>query len=253
MLPRPLFTPILLLSVACSKPPPAPPHHPHAGHSPHDPAHSHGQGHGHGNGHDHRDGAPHRFENADEWAKRFESPERDAWQKPDAVVAWVGLGASQSLADIGAGTGYFSVRFARQAPRGSILGVDIEPDMVRYMNERARRDGIANLTAILGATDAPRLPAPVDVVFVCDTYHHIEQRTAYFQKVAASLKPAGRLIIVDFKAADTPVGPPLAMRVAPSQIDTELAPAGFRRVRTDEQTLPHQYMLAYERSATGRP
>lgn len=240
--------PLALLFMACSQPPPA---HPHTDHGQHAPDHA--PDHNHGGGHDHRNGAPHRFENADEWAKRFEGPERDAWQKPDAVVAWVALGAAQSLADIGAGTGYFAARFARQAPRGSVLGVDIEPDMIRYMNERARREGLPNFTALLGATDDPRLPAPVDVVFVCDTYHHIEQRTAYFKKVAASLKPAGRLIIVDFKAVDTPVGPPLAMRVAPPQIDAELAPAGFRRARTDEQTLPHQYMLAYERSTASSP
>jgi cyclopropane fatty-acyl-phospholipid synthase-like methyltransferase len=209
---------------------------------PHD---GHEEGH-HGH-HDHRGGAPHRFQNAEEWVSHFEGPERDAWQKPDAVVAALGLGPAQSVADIGAGTGYFAVRFARQAPGGKVFGIDIEPDMIRYMTGRAAREKLPNLVPVLGAADSPAIPGPVDLVFVCDTYHHIEQRTAYFQKVAASLAPGGRLVIVDFKAIDTPVGPPLAMRVAPSQIDAELAPAGFKRASLDEATLPHQYIVIYTR------
>jgi cyclopropane fatty-acyl-phospholipid synthase-like methyltransferase len=209
----------------------------HDGHEP--GAH---ERHGH---HDHRGGAPHRFDNADEWAGHFEGPERDAWQKPDAVVASLGLGPAQSVADIGAGTGYFAVRFARQSPGGKVFGVDIEPDMIRYLTERATREKLPNLVPVLGTAADPAIPGRVDLIFVCDTYHHIEQRTAYFQKVSASLAPGGRLAIVDFKATDTPVGPPLAMRVAPSQIDAELAPAGFKRVSLDETTLPHQYIVVY--------
>lgn len=202
-------------------------------------------------GHDHRAGAPHRFENAEEWAKHFEGPERDAWQKPDAVVEAVHLGPAQSLADIGAGTGYFAVRFAKKAPGGKVFAVDIEPDMVRFMTERGAREKLANLVPVLGSASDPKTPSSVDVVFVCDTYHHIEQRGAYFEKVAASLAAGGRLVIVDFKATDTPVGPPLAMRVAPAQIDAELAPVGFKRVSLDEATLPYQYIVVYSRLGPG--
>jgi len=220
------------------EPAPQPPQQP----VPHD--HHKPEAHGH-HGHDHRAGAPHRFENAEEWAKRFEGPERDAWQKPDAVVDAVRLGPGQSLADIGAGTGYFAVRFAKKAPGGKVFAVDIEPDMVRYMTERAGREKVDNLVPVLGSTSDPKVPQRVDVVFLCDTYHHIEQRGAYFQKVASSLAAGGRLVIVDFKAVDTPVGPPLAMRIAPAQIDAELAPAGFKRVSLDEAALPYQYIAVY--------
>lgn len=219
----------------CASAPPPSAHHDH----------DHEEGH-HGH-HDHRGGAPHRFENADEWARQFEGPERDAWQKPDAVVAALAIGPSQRVADIGAGTGYFAVRFARQAPAGKVFGIDIEPDMIRYMSERAAREKLPNLVPVLGTAADPAIPGQVDLIFVCDTYHHIEQRTDYFRKVAASLAPGGRLVIVDFKATDTPVGPPLAMRVSPSQIDAELGPAGFRRASLDEATLPHQYIVIYTR------
>jgi SAM-dependent methyltransferase len=247
------FLALLAAGCAASQPPGEAPrghHHENQGamHDHHDKggpgAHGH---HGHHGHHDHRAGAPHRFENADEWARHFESPERDAWQKPDAVVAAVGLGPAQTLADIGAGTGYFAVRFARKSPGGKVYGVDIEPDMVRYMKERAGREKLPNLTPVLGTAADPAIPAAVDVIFLCDTYHHIDERTAYFRKVAASLAPGGRLVIVDFKKTETPVGPPLAMRVEPSRIDAELAPAGFRRASLDEATLPHQYIVTYRR------
>lgn len=228
-----------LLACAPSSPPDAPTER-------REHAHAHGAPHEHeASGHPHP--GHHRFESADEWARHFESPERDAWQKPDAVVDLVGLGAAQTLADIGSGTGYFAVRFARKAPQGRVYGVDIEPDMVRYMTERGRREQLANFTPVLASLDDARLPAPVDVVFLCDTYHHIEQRTAYFQKIVPSLKPGGRVVIVDFKKIETPVGPRLEHRVTPAQVDTELAPAGLRRTHLDEQTLPYQYILTYER------
>jgi cyclopropane fatty-acyl-phospholipid synthase-like methyltransferase len=215
---------------------------PHDHRDPHDPQGPRGHGH-----HDHRAGAPHRFENAEEWAKHFEGPERDAWQKPEAVLAAVGLKPSQSLADIGAGTGYFAARFARQATGGKVFAIDIEPDMIRYLSERATRENLPPLKAVLATPSDPSIPAPVDVVFTCNTYHHIEDRTAYFRKVAASLAPGGRLVIVDFKAMDTPVGPPLAMRIAPAQLDAELSAAGFQRASLDESTLPHQYIAIYTR------
>lgn len=206
-------------------------HNEHSGHHPHD----------------HKHGAPHRFENAEEWAKHFEGPERDAWQKPDQVVAALGLVPNQNLADIGAGTGYFAVRFASKAPQGKVFAIDIEPDMVRYMNDRAKKNNLSNLVPVLGAVDDAKIPEPVDIIFVCDTYHHIENRTAYFQKLAPKLTPKGTLVIVDFKAIETPVGPPLAMRLSPQQIDTELSAAGFARASLDESLLPYQYIVTYKK------
>ena len=80
---------------------------------------------------------PHRFEHADAWAKQFDDPSRDAWQQPDKVIAALGLEPAMSVADVGAGTGYFTVRLARAVPQGQVIATDIEPDMVRYLGERA--------------------------------------------------------------------------------------------------------------------
>ena len=228
---------------ACSSSPPPPPHHGEHGHRNHHGEHGE---HGH-HGAGHQPGYHgHRFDDAETWAKRFEGPERDAWQQPEKVLAFVALKPGQSLADVGAGTGYFSVRFARQPGASEVFAVDVEPSMVDYTSRRAQREQLPNLKAVLGTTEDPKIPAPVDVVFVCDTYHHIDNRTAYFQKLATSLKPGGRLVIVDFKK-DSPEGPPPEARLTPEQIDQELAPAGLRRTQVDLSTLPRQYMLTYSR------
>ena len=145
----------------------------------------------------------HRFEDAEKWAKEFDNPERDAWQKPEEILDVLHLQRTSLVADIGAGTGYFSVRIAKRIPEGKIFAADIEPDMVRYLGERARREHLINLVPVQASADAVNFPEPVDVALVVDTYHHIGNRTQYFAKLKSSLRPAGRLVIVDFKAEFT--------------------------------------------------
>lgn len=191
-------------------------------------------------------GAHHRFKDADRWAKRFEDPARDAWQKPEAVIAALDLAQGARVADIGSATGYFTVRLARKVPRGTVYGVDIEPDMVRYLSARARKEGLDNLRGVIGGPDDPKLPEPVDLVFLCNTYHHISDRVAYFGKVRRMLRAGGRVAVVDFKLIDTPVGPRKAHRVGPKTLTRELAAAGFRRLSLDTKTLPYQYIALFE-------
>lgn len=187
----------------------------------------------------------HRFEHAEEWAKAFDDPARDQWQKPDQVVQGLGLREDSVVADIGSGTGYFAVRLARALPRGKVFGVDVEEDMARYLRERAQREGLPQIVSLRSPADDPALPEPVDLALVVNTVHHIEQRAAYFAKVRAALKPGGRVVIVDFKMGEIPVGPPEAMRLTPAQVTTELAAAGLAPVALDESTLPYQYIATF--------
>jgi cyclopropane fatty-acyl-phospholipid synthase-like methyltransferase len=196
-------------------------------------------------GHPHGGPVNHRFENAEHWAARFEDPERDAWQKPEVVIAAMEIPPGGKVADIGAATGYFPVRIARAHPDATVYGVDIEPDMVRYLRERARKEGLANLQAVLGEPTDAKLPEPVDRVLLVDTYHHIGERPAYFRELAASLRTGGRVIVVDFKV-DSPMGPRREHKVAPEQVIEELTAAGYRKV--GERDLPHQYVLIFERA-----
>ena len=144
--------------------------------------------------------AKHRFDNIEFWVKMFEDPERDAWQKPAEVVALMNLSQGDVVADLGAGTGYFTRRFAvAVGPSGRAIGLDIEASMVKYMTEDAAKLNLTNYEAQVVKTDAAGLaPGSVDVIFLCNTYHHIENRVQYFKNAAKSLKPDGRVITVDF-------------------------------------------------------
>src|SRR5690606_14149780 len=145
-------------------------------------------GHDHA-GHDHHAGhaGTHRFDDADEWAKRFDAPGRDEWQRPEAVIDLIAPAPDAVVADLGAGTGYFAVRLARRVSQGRVLANDVEPDMVRYLGERATKEGLANLVPVQGKPDDPALPEAVDIAFMCNVAHHIEDRVAYFRKVGAKL------------------------------------------------------------------
>jgi SAM-dependent methyltransferase len=192
------------------------------------------------------DGAFHRrFEDADKWAKEFDNPERDAWQSPEEILDALHLKRTSSVADIGAGTGYFSVRIAKRIPEGKIFAADVEPDMVGYLGERAQREHLTNLVPVQASADAANLPEPVDVVLVVDTYHHIGNRTQYFAKLKSSLRPAGRLAIIDFKS-DSPSGPPAQYRISPETVTEELDAAGYSLLET-LQFLPRQYYLVFRK------
>jgi SAM-dependent methyltransferase len=185
----------------------------------------------------------HSFGDSEKWAKVFDDPKRDAWQKPHEVIQALALKPDAVIADIGSGTGYFSMRFAHMAPKGRVYGVDTEPDMVKYLAERAKREGLGNVTAIAGAPGDPRLPEKADLIILVDVYHHVEDRERYFGRLRDSLKPGGRVAIIDFRV-DSPDGPPKAARIAPAQVKAELKRAGYALDR-EHGFLPNQYFLVF--------
>jgi SAM-dependent methyltransferase len=189
----------------------------------------------------------HSFGNAEKWAQVFDDPKRDAWQKPHEVIEALRLARDARIADIGAGTGYFAVRFARMVPQGKIYAVDTEPDMVKHLAERAKGEKLPNIAAIRGAPDDPRIPESVDLIILVDVYHHIDSREAYFRRLRSALRPGGRLAIIDFKV-DAPAGPPKASRIAAEQVRRELEQAGYRQ-KADHDFLPYQYFRVFEPAA----
>jgi len=186
----------------------------------------------------------HRFEDAEAYAKVFDNPARDAWQMPDRVIATLDPKAGMTVADIGAGTGYFAARLARTSAAPTVYGADIEPSMVEYLKARSAREHLPNLVPVRASAASPNLPAPVDLVLVVDTYHHIADRVTYFRKLQGSLKPRARLAIIDFRK-ESPDGPPPEFRFPPEQITKELQDAGFRLVARHD-FLPRQHFLMYE-------
>lgn len=185
----------------------------------------------------------HSFGGAEHWARVFDDPARDEWQKPHEVIQALNLAPSSVVADIGSGTGYFSIRLAHFVPKGRVFGVDIEPDMVKYLADRAKRDGMANITAVTGKPDNARLPEKVDLVLMVDVFHHIADRGPYFRKLRASLKPDGRVAIIDYKK-DSPMGPPADERIAPDEVKAELRAAGYALAK-EYDFLPNQYFLIF--------
>jgi cyclopropane fatty-acyl-phospholipid synthase-like methyltransferase len=196
--------------------------------------------------HHHSGGFHHSFSQAELWAKEFDDPRREAWQKPDQVLDALGLDRNALVADIGAGTGYFSMRLAKRVPDGKVFAVDVEPDMLRYLGERAHREHLNNVIPVVANDASPNIPEPVDVILVVDTYHHIDDRRAYFAGLRKSLRPQGRLAIVDFKL-DSPEGPPPAHRISAERVTEELKAAGYSLV-TAHAFLPRQYFLVFTAS-----
>jgi len=186
----------------------------------------------------------HSFSDAKNWAQVFDDPKRDATQKPHEVIMALALKSDAVVADIGSGTGYFSVRLAHAVSKGRVYGVDTEPDMVKYLAERVKRDKLSNVTAVAAAPDDPRLPEKVDLILMVDVFHHVAERARYLKKLQGSLKPGGRIAIIDFRM-DSPDGPPKSARIAPDRVKGELKNAGYALIQ-EHSFLPNQYFLVFQ-------
>jgi ubiquinone/menaquinone biosynthesis C-methylase UbiE len=175
---------------------------------------------------------------------RLEDPARARWQRPVELVRALGLRPGQTVAEIGAGSGYLVRRLARAVgPRGRVFAVDVEPRMLPVLLDRLRRARIGNVTPVLGWDDDPLLPAgTVDVVLVVNTYHHFPGGPRYLRRLARLLRARGRLVNVDFHRRETPVGPPLERRIARETFLRDARRAGLRLVR-EATFLPYQYCL----------
>ncbi len=186
----------------------------------------------------------HSFAGAEHWAKVFDDPARDTWQKPHEVITALSPAADWMVADIGSGTGYFAARLAHFVDKGRVYGVDTEPEMVKYLAERAKREGLANLVSIAGSPGDANLPVKVDLVLMVDVYHHISERERYFTRLRGSLKPGAHVAIIDFRQ-DAPDGPPKSERIPPAQVQAELAKAGYS-LGKEYDFLPKQFFLVFE-------
>jgi len=176
----------------------------------------------------------------------LEDPARDAYQKPHEVVMSLGLKEGETIADIGAGSGYFAFRFANHVgENGRVYAVDINPDMIIYMNRRIRDMKVKNMVTVLAVPDDPLLmDGSIDRFFICETWHHIQNQTQYLALMKKMLKPGGRLIIIDFQKRDLPVGPPDEMKVAREDVINQLRAAGFQ-LEKEDTFLPYQYFLIF--------
>ena len=176
----------------------------------------------------------------------LEDPARDAYQKPHEVLMSLGLKEGETIADIGAGSGYFAFRFARHVgDSGRVYAVDINPDMILFMNRRIRDLKVKNVVTILAAPDDPLLmDGSIDRFFICETWHHIQNQTQYLALMKKMLKPGGQIIMVDFQKRDLPVGPPNEMKIAREDLIKKMQTGGFPLAK-EYTFLPYQYFLVF--------
>jgi ubiquinone/menaquinone biosynthesis C-methylase UbiE len=185
----------------------------------------------------------HRFDDPKRYAKTFDDPARDSWQMPGRVIETLALSPGASVADVGAGTGYFSVRLAKAVPQGILYAVDIEPTMLEHVRKRAIGEGLKNLVTVQANATSPSIPKPVDLAIIVDTYHHLPSRHVYFRELAKSLVAGGRVAIIDFRK-DSPEGPPPEFRFEADQIIGEMKQAGYR-LDARHDFLPRQHFLVF--------
>ncbi len=176
----------------------------------------------------------------------LEDPKRDAYQKPHEVVHALGLKPGEVVADIGAGSGYFTFHLARHVgENGKIYAVDVSPDMILHINRRIRDTKATNIVSVLADPNDPLLPdQSVNRLFVCNVWHHVGNQTNYLSLMKKMLKPGGEIVMIDFHKKELPVGPPLQTKIAREDLIKQIESNGFRL--TKEHTfLPYQYFLVF--------
>ena len=177
--------------------------------------------------------------------EELDSNDRENWQKPQIVLSRLGDLSNKVVADIGAGTGYFTMRLARKAQK--VIAIDIEQQFLDYINRRLERTHSSkrlNVETRLTQADNPDLAqGEADLVFIVNTYPFIANRVAYFSKVYQGINAKGRLVVVDFRARPLPVGPPTEEKVAWQLVQRELDSAGFHKIIIDTTGLDYQYTI----------
>lgn len=190
-----------------------------------------------------------RMPNVMEYIDRLDRPERDQEQKPAQVVDALGLNPGMRVADLGAGSGYFTRRFVEAVTEtGKVYVIDVEPEALKYVEDsliHTHRPFEAEF--ILARPDNPKIPVEsVDMIFVCNTYHHLEDRTVYFRNTRSSLKPGGRIVIIDYYHDDRSgeLGFPKRHLIARDKVVEEMTGAGYRLAK-EHTFLPKQYFLEF--------
>lgn len=176
----------------------------------------------------------------------LDAPDRDLWQRPDQIMDAMAIADATVVADIGAGSGWFTIRLARRVgPRGLVYAEDVQKEMINAISRRVTREGLANVRAVLGLKNDPKLPEKsLDAALMVDAYHEIEDRVGVLRNLARALKPQGRIGVVDFRLDGTGPGPEPDERVSPDVVVKDAAEAGLKLIR-QEPFLPYQYFLIF--------
>lgn len=182
----------------------------------------------------------------------LERPERERQERTDLLIDNLPLAPDSVVADIGAGTGYFSIPVARRVPEGRVLAVDIQPEMIDILKSQAAEAGVDNVEPVLGTIEDPRLPSDaVDLIFIVDAYHEFSHPREMGEAMAASLKPGGQLVLVEYRAEDPGVPIKRLHKMSQRQAKQEMAAIGLEWVRTGD-FLPWQHFMVFRKPGGGQ-
>jgi len=205
----------------------------------------------HGHSHFDRHRNPADFER---YLAKLEGADRAAWQKPDRLIAALGLRSGDVACDVGAGPGYLAIRMARAVgPDGVVHAIDVEPRMVGALKHRALEAGVDNIRTILADPGRGALPPRgCHLILIVNTFHHFPGGVAYLRRLAGRLAPGGRIVNVDFHRRELPVGPPLEHKVSRADFLAAAREAGLEPVR-ERRFLPYQYFVELAPVSPPRP
>jgi SAM-dependent methyltransferase len=178
----------------------------------------------------------------------LERPNREREERTDLLLQNLALKATDHVADLGAGTGYFSFPIAQQVGAGKVLAVDIEPEMLRLIEQRKLVDGVNNIDTVLASESSPNIPyASVDVVLLVDAYHEFSYPREVMNGVVKGLKPGGRVVLVEYRGEDSSVPIKLLHKMTQQQAIKEMSAVGLQWLRTDDY-LPQQHVMVFTKS-----
>jgi ubiquinone/menaquinone biosynthesis C-methylase UbiE len=182
-----------------------------------------------------------------EMAEFFDRPDREATDLPDRLVRGLELDSTDVVADIGAGTGYFTFRLSSHVPNGRVLAVDIDEQMLALIEERQRNESVGNVETVLSRVDDPALPdRSVDVALIVDSYHEFSHPAEMLDGIYSGLREGGRLIIVEYRGEDDTIDVHPLHRMTEAQLRTEVEASGFEWVETRD-FLPQQHVVVFRR------
>ncbi len=183
-----------------------------------------------------------------EGARWLDREERDIEEEPDRALNAIGIAKGSTVADVGAGSGYMTVKMAeRVGPSGRVYATDIQPQMLAMLRERLEKERIPNVTLVQGALDDPRLPpSSLDLILMVDVYHEFSQPQQMLRGLREALKPGGRLVLLEYKKEDPSIPIRLEHKMTVAEAKLEVEAEGFRLARVGTE-LPRQHILVFEK------